>query len=606
MKRSLLLVALAAGCHERTAAPLEVAPAPLPPVCAVASALRVAPTSSSSSSSLALARLGARRVALLADEDDATLRLIDLDTHTVTASAPLGAGPAHVIVDRRGRVQVSLPDLDRVVELTVTAAGALEECGRLETPPEPRALALFEDTLLVTSRDALTLFGTTKKTIALSSDPAGILVTGSTALVAHRTGSLVSVVALDRKSVAREISLAWRDRVLLGSTPVGDMPRFAVQAHALARVGERVMIPMVLAYPGDPHLEVTTTTAYGAASVHGIDAYFPHEAAVASLHPTGAKRRIRVDHETVDEGAQRVSRGRMAPAQPPCLLPRSAAVHGEDLVVACLGLDRLLVHRGDSELGRTERLRIEVPSGPIAVAVDGDDAVVWSQFARVLSVVSLVNDSRDVIPIARDRARDVAWLEGRKTFHTPVAFDGRACASCHPDGGDDGLVWATPHGLLQPPALAGRLDTAPFGWLGAAPSLEAHIGETMKRLMAKPMPAATMDSLVLYLRSLERERERRPLDVLAKKGRALFVSTEVGCASCHYDDGRGADGLKHDVGTGGAFDTPALTSIGASGPYMHDGRYASLRQVVALETMGTTKHLSDDDVTALVAYLKTL
>ena len=600
MKRSALLLSIMFGC-QRSAPSSSPEPVTVPSLCATRSALTPL-GDSASSSSVALGRLGERRVALLADEDDQVLRLIDLEAEAIVASVPLGGAPGHVLIDPHGRVHVSLPELDRVVELTATSKG-LTECARTETPPEPRALAVFKDALLVATRGGLTMLGPTPGTIALSRDPEGILVTGSDALIAHRVGSIVSVVSLDRRVVSREVSLAWRDRVSVSGIPVADMPRFAVQAHGLARVGERVMVPMVLAYPGDMHVDVTFPSGYGAASVQGVDGYFPHEAAVSSFQEAGEKPRVQLARETLEERAQRVSRGRTAPKQPPCLLPRSVAAHHDELVVTCLGIDRLLVYRGDSDLEHAERARIELPSGPVALAVDGDDAVVWSQFARAVSVVSLTNQTKRSFAIAPDTARDVAFIEGRKTFHAPLAFDGRACASCHPDGGDDGLVWATPHGPLQPPTLAGRLDAAPFGWLGGAPTLEAHIGETMKRLMAKPMHKDTMDPLVAYLRAMK-PRSRRPLAALEKRGRELFVSTEVGCASCHEHGG--ADGVRHDVGTGGTFDTPSLASLATSGPYMHDGRFATLREAIALDTMGSTKHLSDDDLTALVAYLKTL
>jgi hypothetical protein len=50
----------------------------------------------------------------------------------------------------------------------------------------------------------------------------------------------------------------------------------------------------------------------------------------------------------------------------------------------------------------------------------------------------------------------------RALFHETDDFrlsaDGRACASCHPDGREDGLTWATPDGPRQTIMLAGRID----------------------------------------------------------------------------------------------------------------------------------------------------
>jgi len=602
MRRFLALALLAAACHRDVEPPAPVV-APTISACDAPSALTAIPTESSSSP-LALARLGGRRVVLLADEDDGALRMIDLASGAILASAEVPV--AHVVVGPNGRVHASLPQSDEVVELTVSGE-SLRECGRKKVPAEPIALALDDDALLVASRRgrALTVFrpGAEPRSIALSRDPEGVLVAGTRALVAHRSGSIVSVVALDQRVVAREVSFAWRDRIglpSLGGRPIADMPRFSVQAHALARVNDRVLVPMVLAYPGDTHLEVTFTSGYGPSSVQGVDGYFPHEPALASLDAEGATPRLHVREQTFDVHAQRLSTGRVPYAEP-CLLPRSIATDGGNSYVACLGIDRLVVVRD----GR-EREHIPVAAGPIAVAVDHGEAIVWSQFARVLSVVRLSDRSVRGLPIAAERVVDPAWADGRRTFHAPIAFDGRACASCHPDGLDDGLVWSSPHGPMQPPVLAGRLEnTAPYGWLGSAPTLQAHLASTMHRLGAKQMPAETMEKLIAYLRGM-RPRARGELTALEKRGREVFTAAE--CGDCHANAGLGADGTRHDVGTGGSFDTPSLAAIARSAPYMHDGRFASLREVI-VKTAGVTmgsKTIAAEDVDPLMAYLRTL
>src|SRR6185436_9732784 len=115
--------------------------------------------------------------------------------------------------------------------------------------------------------------------------------------------------------------------------------------------------------------------------------------------------------------------------------------------------------------------------------------VVWSAFDRVLDVVSLEEyavpalHDPDATPEASPgvarlalsrRASTAAPADldlGRRLFHAAsdprIAVDGRACASCHPDGRDDAIVWATPDGPRQTPMLAGRVTgTAPYGWTG--------------------------------------------------------------------------------------------------------------------------------------------
>jgi cytochrome c peroxidase len=56
------------------------------------------------------------------------------------------------------------------------------------------------------------------------------------------------------------------------------------------------------------------------------------------------------------------------------------------------------------------------------------------------------------------------------------------------------------------------------------------------------------------------------------------------------------------------FDTPSLRFLNGRAPYFHDGRYATLRDLVDSKTdkMGKTSHLSAEERDALVAYLGTL
>jgi cytochrome c peroxidase len=65
-----------------------------------------------------------------------------------------------------------------------------------------------------------------------------------------------------------------------------------------------------------------------------------------------------------------------------------------------------------------------------------------------------------------------------------------------------------------------------------------------------------------------------------------------------------------DVGTGGAFQTPSLRGVGARGPWLHDGRAATLTDrfypQVGGANHGSTAHLSNEDVRLLVGYLESL
>src|SRR4029453_352811 len=96
---------------------------------------------------------------------------------------------------------------------------------------------------------------------------------------------------------------------------------------------------------------------------------------------------------------------------------------------------------------------------------------------------------------------------GRRLFHAVgdprVSADGRACASCHPDGRDDGLVWRTPEGPRQTLMLAGRVGgPAPYGWTRDDRTLATYIQGTVMRLRGRDLAEMDADALAAYVLSL--------------------------------------------------------------------------------------------------------
>ncbi len=263
----------------------------------------------------------------------------------------------------------------------------------------------------------------------------------------------------------------------------------------------------------------------------------------------------------------------------------------------------------------------------VAVDHEGKRAVVWSQFDREVTFVSIEGDEAPArLAVARQSAGITANIAlGRRIFHQMgdphISADGRACASCHPDGREDALSWSTPDGVRQTPMLAGRLaDTAPYGWQGNAEKLSDHLKKTFERLGGEGLAKGEVTALVDYIRSMAPPIERAlPGDAekkaLVDRGRSLFASTETGCGTCHEASRGFADGARHDVtarAEGGAtsegFDTPSLRFVAGTAPYFHDGRYKTLEDVLVApdHAMGESTRLSRPDRAALVAYLETL
>jgi CxxC motif-containing protein (DUF1111 family) len=162
--------------------------------------------------------------------------------------------------------------------------------------------------------------------------------------------------------------------------------------------------------------------------------------------------------------------------------------------------------------------------------------------------------------------------------------------------------------------LVERIDgTAPYGWDGAGADFAHHMVHTTARLGGTGLSKRDVADLSAYLATLRVPASPHGRDeTLVVRGEAIFHSEQAECASCHG----GAvltDGDAHDVQSGArgrrrAFDTPSLHLLAGSAPYFHDGRYATLADLVAGSdgAMGHTGQLSRDDRAALVAYLETL
>jgi len=93
-------------------------------------------------------------------------------------------------------------------------------------------------------------------------------------------------------------------------------------------------------------------------------------------------------------------------------------------------------------------------------------------------------------------------------------------------------------------------------------------------------------------------------DAAAVRGAASFEA--LGCAECH----RGASTTRPDsIAFAGfeAIQVPMLLGVATRGPFMHDGRAATLRDAVVDMLEQTNRPLPpDDELADVVAYLETL
>jgi cytochrome c peroxidase len=92
--------------------------------------------------------------------------------------------------------------------------------------------------------------------------------------------------------------------------------------------------------------------------------------------------------------------------------------------------------------------------------------------------------------------------------------------------------------------------------------------------------------------------DRGALAAPARRGMALFFSERLSCSKCHagftfsgpaaWAGGPKPEPMFHDNGLGGRFRAPTLRNVAVTDPYMHDGRFATLEEVVDHYAKGGT------------------
>ncbi len=189
---------------------------------------------------------------------------------------------------------------------------------------------------------------------------------------------------------------------------------------------------------------------------------------------------------------------------------------------------------------------------------------------------------------------------------------GIACASCHPEGHDDGHVWAFSDGPKRTQSLAAfSAATAPFHWRGDIGDMGLLVDDIFTgRMGGSKQSTAAKNALLDWLEQIPEEPHTARIDpASAERGRAIFENPYVGCSTCHSGPLL-TNNTTVDVGTGGRFQVPSLKGVGGRAPYMHTGCAATLRDrfdpACGGEAHGDIVGLTDSQIADLVAYLETL
>ncbi len=260
-------------------------------------------------------------------------------------------------------------------------------------------------------------------------------------------------------------------------------------------------------------------------------------------------------------------------------------------------------------------------NGPRGIAVAGTRLYAAEYFSDSVAAVSLV-------PGQEYAAKDI-WLGwpkpvvgarlGERNYNdaTLCLQQWQSCASCHPDARADSLNWDLMNdGFGSPKNTKSHLysmQTPPVMVTGIRANAQIAIRAGLKYIEFTGQPEALAQTIDAYLASLTPVPSpylvNGALSASAVRGQTYFQTQ--GCVPCHSGPYL-TDQLKHDIGTGTgreagmAYDTPTLREVWRTAPYLHDGRAATVREVITTVHAARVAELTDSEIDDLTAYVLSL
>lgn len=555
-----------------------------------------------SGGTLALTPDGA--TAVIGDPERDHIYLIDVESREIRAMLPASGEPGRVTIDRAGeRAWVSMRRAGGVVEVDI-ATGQIAD--RWQTCPAPRGLALSPDEQqihvacvgghLMTHAVA---GGELLRRLPVDSDLRDVLVYGDRIEVSRfRAAELITLspegeVLRRRRPLATESAVptvAWR---IVKSPENTTVMLHQMSSTAMVRLGrpdDRPNGPPDEP-PRQPGDRPPPTGSYGG------DVRDPCRAAIAAVAVTefGAfddAPVAKTSGQTVLGVDLAVDAGSVVIAA-----PGSVDRDGNELFMPLGVFDR---HRAGCLL--TERAS---PRGAYTSVAIGNNGRILAFQREPAALVDGNGELLVELPMASTADA------GHDLFHRAPGV-GLACATCHPEGSDDGHPWLFEgFGLRRTQELRGGIaDSAPFHWQQDMADMQQLLDEVMHgRMGGAPVAIFETDALTRWVDRL------RPVSVDPVgegdpvAGHLVFNNPTVGCAGCHNGP-RYSDGQAYDVGTGEVLETATLVGIGRRATLMHDGCATELAgrfdPVCGGDRHGRVNHLSVNQMRDLMAFLRTL
>jgi YVTN family beta-propeller protein len=288
------------------------------------------------------------------------------------------------------------------------------------------------------------------------------------------------------------------------------------------------------------------------------------------------------------------------------------------------GSTHLYAHNDLSFLsGLRKRIKLN-GNGPRSIAVKGTTAYVAHYFSDSIDCVTLDDRQTVVTPIELNPGMAIGQVRQGEIFFNDADLcfqNWLSCATCHPDARTDAMNWDLLNdGMGNPKNVKSMLmahQTPAAMWLGVRADAEAGVRAGLRHIQFAVRPEADALAIDAYLNSLT----PAPSPYLVKgklspsgvRGQKIFE--EQNCAMCHPAP-LFTDLDTHELGTttgpdvGRPVDTPSLVEAWRTAPYMHDGRAATMREVLTIKGHGiilkSTEALPPEQLQDLETYILSL
>jgi hypothetical protein len=601
---SSLLVAGAAGSMSACTAADPVLPTDPDPVTQAAKA----PPAISGGTLL----VTSNNIAVAADSDRDLVWLVDLSTHAITKVAlKAGDEPGRVIEDGAGRVHVGLRGSGSIATIDLASAKIVD---RTAVCSAPRGLAYDAKSDAVhvacAGGELVTLpasGGKATRALRLDRDLRDVVVQGDNLIISRFRAAELLVVDAEGNVLNRQTPPKFGSNFNQG--PEGDTsggttftPQVAWRTVALPGGGA------VFTHQRSADAAVVTTTPDGYGSNPG--------------DPCGDGTIVTTTVSTVDADGNVNGEGAPAPTVIGASVVVDLATDGAgNLALASVGNDAIFftsmgeIDPSNGQFNCNMDPTVDPGGQPVAVAAWNGQWIAQTREPAGLAFIQ--NGSVSRLELPGETIQDT----GHFLFHHNASDQTHlACASCHPEGHEDGHIWHfDTSGARRTQTVAGGvLDTAPLHWNGDMEDLGSIMHEVfVHRMGGAPKGPRHIAAFGDWLQSIPAH-PASPSGTQAQidHGKALFFRADVACGTCH-SGAHFTNNQNHDVGTGLSIQVPTLIGVAARSPLFHDGCAASLEDRFDVtdatkvacaggEQHGHIAQLSDADRADLVKYLETL